>query len=147
MQYEHTQVGYVTGSVSLAALPLIYYAFTAANGELGAFGYTMLGVFGGFTILFSSLTVQVTDRELIFYFGPGFWERRFPIDKIERVEAVRNSALFGWGIRYTHHGWLYNVSGLGAIEITVRGEEQLRIGTDEPERLRQTIKRASTAAP
>ncbi len=145
MRYKHTQIGYVTGGVTLAALLLIYYAFMAEDGELGAFGIGMLGAFGVLAVLFSSLTVTVTDRELLFYFGPGFWTRRFPLDDISSVDVVRNSPLYGWGIRYTHHGWLYNVSGLDAVEVTVRGQEQLRIGTDEPEALKRALEKACTA--
>jgi len=110
--YKHTQPGYVTGCALLAALPLIYVAFMVEDGELGLFGDPMLGASGVLVVLFSSLTVEVTGEELRFYFGPGFWTWHSPLDGIIRVEVVRNSALHGWGIRYTHHGWLYNVSGL-----------------------------------
>jgi hypothetical protein len=82
MRYEHTQVGYVTGGALLAALPLIYYAFMVEDGELGAFGSAMLGAFGVLAALFSSLTVKVTDQELVFYFGPGFWTWRVALDGI-----------------------------------------------------------------
>jgi len=109
------------------------------DGELGLFAYTMLGGFGVLAVLFSSLTVTVTDQELVFYFGPGFWTRRFALDDIVSAEVVRNSALYGWGIRYTPHGWLYNVSGLRAVEVTIRGEGQIRIGTDELEALKQAL--------
>jgi hypothetical protein len=146
MQYRHTQTGYVAGGVMLAALPLIYYAFMVEDGELGVFGYAVLGAFGILAILFSSLTVKVDNEELVFYFGPGFWTRRFALDDIIGVEVVRNSALYGWGIRYTHHGWLYNVSGLWAVELTIRGEGQIRIGTDEPETLKRAVETARTAA-
>ena len=142
MRYKHTQVGYVTGGLTLAALPLIYYAFMVEDGELGVFGSAMLGGFGVLAILFSSLTVRVTEEELMFYFGPGFWTRRFALDDVVSVGVVRNPPLYGWGIRYTHHGWLYNVSGLRAAVMTIRGEEQLRIGTDEPEALKQAVERA-----
>jgi hypothetical protein len=145
MPYRHTQIGYVTGGVGVVVTA--WLAVLAWRGALGWTGLLTLAVIGTATILFSSLNVIVTDDELRFYFGPGFWERRFDVDTIERVETVRNSALSGWGIRYTHHGWLYNVSGLGAVEITVRGEEQLRIGTDEPDRLKQALERAGAAAP
>jgi hypothetical protein len=147
MRYEHTQVGYVTGGALLAVLPLIYYAFMVENGELGVFGSAMLGGFGVLAVLFSSLTVKVTDQELLFYFGPGFWTRRVALDDILRVEVVRNSALYGWGIRYTRHGWLYNVSGLQAVEVRIRGEGQIRIGTDEPDKLKQAIERARNPSP
>ena len=139
MRYKHTQVGYVTGGLTLAALPLLYYAFMVEDGELGLLAYTMLGGFGVLAVLFSSLTVTVTDQELVFYFGPGFWTRRFALDDIVSAEVVRNSALYGWGIRYTPHGWLYNVSGLRAVQLTIRGEGQIRIGTDEPEALKQAL--------
>jgi hypothetical protein len=147
MRYKHTQVGYVTGGVLLAALPLIYYAFMVEDGELGEYGAAMLGAFGILAVLFSSLTVQVTDRELVFYFGPGFWTRRFALHDIISVKVVRNSPLYGWGIRYTHHGWLYNVSGLGAVELTIRGEGQIRIGTDEPEALKRVLDEVRAPSP
>ncbi|MFB6271699.1 MAG: hypothetical protein ABEL51_02270 [Salinibacter sp.] len=147
MRYEHTQVGYVTGGLALAVLPFIYYAFMVEDGEIGVFAYAMLGAFGVLAVLFSSLTVKVTDRELLFYFGPGFWTRRFALEDIISVEVVRNSALYGWGIRYTHHGWLYNVSGLDAVEVTVRRQEQLRIGTDEPEALKRAVEAAQEPTP
>ncbi|ABC45906.1 hypothetical protein GGQ02_002688 [Salinibacter ruber] len=139
MRYKHTQVGYVTGGLTLAALPLLYYAFMVEDGELGLLAYTMLGGFGVLAVLFSSLTVTVTDQELVFYFGPGFWTRRFALNDIVSAEVVRNSALHGWGIRYTRHGWLYNVSGLRAVQLNIRGEGQIRIGTDEPEALKQAL--------
>ena len=147
MRYEHTHVGYVLGGALLAGLPLIYYAFMAENGELGMFGYAMLGAVGILAVLFSSLTVKVDDEELVFYFGPGFWTRRFALDDIISVEVVRNSPFYGWGIRYTHHGWLYNVSGLWAVELTIRGEGQIRIGTDEPETLKRAIEAAQAPSP
>jgi len=141
MRYKHTQPGYVTGGTILLTLPLIYYAFTADQGTLGLFGSVVLGAFVVLAVLFSSLTVIVDEDELRFYFGPGFWTRRFALDDIERAEVVRNSALSGWGIRYTHHGWLYNVSGLRAVELTIRGEGQIRIGTDEPGTLKRALER------
>ena len=147
MRYKHTQVGYVTGGVLLAALPVIYYAFMVKDGELGEYGAAMLGAFGILAVLFSSLTVQVTDRKLVFYFGPGFWTRRFALHDIISVKVVRNSPLYGWGIRYTHHGWLYNVSGLRAVELTIRGEGQIRIGTDEPEALKRVLDEERVPSP
>lgn len=144
--YEHTQIGYVTGGALIAALPVIYYSFMAEEGEVGTAGSIMLGLFGTLAVCFSTLTVKVTRDELVFYFGPGFWTKRFPLDDILSAEVVRNSVLHGWGIRRTFHGWLYNVSGLRAVELEIQGEGQIRIGTDEPERLKQTLEWATVAA-
>ena len=142
--YKHTQIGYVTGGVTLGILPFLYYGLTADDGTLGASDLAFLGLLGGLGVLFS--TVTITRDELMFYFGPGFWTKRFPLDDIISAEVVRNSPLHGWGIRYTFHGWLYNVSGLHAVELEIQGEGQIRIGTDEPEALRQALEDATVPA-
>lgn len=145
--YKHTQIGYVTGGVSALATALVYYAFDAENaGETGWIGTAAAGGCALATVLFSSLTVVVDDEELRFYFGPGFWRRHFPLVKIRSAEVVRNSPLVGWGIRYTGSGWLYNVSGLDAVELDVEGEGTVRIGTDEPGRLKASLDEARAAA-
>ena len=84
------------------------------------------------TWLFGSLTVEVTDEELKHCFGPGFWKKSYQLQDIESATQVRNSWIFGWGIRITPHGWLYNVSGLDAIQIQLRSGRKFRIGTDDP---------------
>ena len=38
------------------------------------------------------------------------------------------------------NGWLFNVSGLQAVEIFLRSGKKYRIGTDEPERLVEAIR-------
>ncbi len=144
--YQHTQIGYVTGGVMAVTLPAVYFAHTAEYGKLGTSGVVILGLLGTLGVLFSTLTVKVTRDALIFYFGPGFWTKRFPLEDIISVEAVRNSPLYGWGIRWTFHGWLYNVSGLQAVELEIQGEGQIRIGTDEPERLKQALETAMMPA-
>lgn len=136
--YKHTQIGYVTGGVGAIATAITYIA----NETLDWYDIAMVGGLGALTVLFSTLTVIVDEEELRFYFGPGFWTRHIPLDDIRRVEIVRNSALYGWGIRYTFHGWLYNVSGLRAVEIEVEGEGQIRVGTDEPEKLKAALEEA-----
>ncbi len=83
--------------------------------------------------LFSSLTISVDSEELQHYFGPGFWKKTYVLQDIESIEQVRNSWIFGWGIRLTPYGWLYNVSGLDAVEVQLRSGRKFRIGTDDPQ--------------
>lgn len=145
--YKHTQIGYVTGGAGAVATVLVYYAFGAEHaGEIGWIGTAAAGGCALVTVLFCSLTVVVDEEELRFYFGPGFWTRRFSLAKIRSAGVVRNSPLVGWGIRYTGSGWLYNVSGLDAVELDVEGEGSVRIGTDEPERLKEALDEARAAA-
>jgi hypothetical protein len=50
---------------------------------------------------------------------------------------------YGWGIHVTPHGWLYNVSGWKAVEITLCHGDRFCLGTDEPENLLKAIQEAS----
>jgi len=137
-EYKHTQVGYVTAGTMTAV------ALASAFVERDQRGWLRTLVAGGHAVgavLFASLTVIVEDDTLRFYFGPGFWERRIPLDDVQRAAPVRTSPIHGWGIHYTPHGWLYNVSGLDAVEIET-STETLRIGTDEPAQLRRSIEQA-----
>lgn len=140
--YNHTQVGYVTGTALALGTLIAYASFQVEEGTLGWMGLAIVSGLGIGAVLFSSLTVAIEDDVLRFYFGPGFWERRIPLSDIHNVRIVRNSAWDGWGIRSTTHGWLYNVSGLRAVELTVRDEGTLRIGTDEPEQLKDALDQA-----
>lgn len=142
LQYQNTQMGYVTGGSGLAALLIMYAGFRDDRDTLGPWGLALLGGFGLLTVLFSSLTVEVTDQVLRFYFGPGFWKRQFPLSDIRSVKTVRNAVYHGWGIRHTMLGWLYNVSGLRAVELEIEGEGTIRIGSDEPEQLKRALEDA-----
>jgi hypothetical protein len=141
IRYRHTQIGYVTVSAFAFALLITYFSFHAEEGALGWMGLAFIAGFVVGGVLFSTLTVKVGKEELCFYFGPGFWTRRIPLRDITSVQSVRNSVWHGWGIRYTPHGWLYNVSGLRAIEVTTE-DEVLRVGTDKPDELKQPLEDA-----
>ena len=90
--------------------------------------------------LFSSLTVEVGEGELRWYFGPGFWTYRLPLAEIRDVGIVRNRWWNGWGIRRAPGFRLYNVSGLDAVELHVGPNDVRRIGTDDPQGLAQALK-------
>ncbi len=83
-------------------------------------------------LLFSILTVEVDGEEVSVRFGVGLIRKRFPLSEIESHSAVRNPWYYGWGLRRTPIGWLYNVSGLEAVEITMKDGRKVRIGTDDP---------------
>ena len=91
---------------------------------------------------FSSLTVVVTNSMFQAHFTPGWPSKSVPLAHIASVRAVRNPWYYGWGIRWTPHGPLYNVSGLDAVEIRTRDGKAFRIGTDEPEKLQRVLENA-----
>ena len=145
--YQHTQPAILLRwifsiTIILTAIPL------PATGLLGWIGFTI-----GLEILvlyaFYSLTVVVDSRALWFWFGPGFWRKRFLLAEIESVREVKNSWLHGWGIRYFivlggTRGWLYNVSGFDAVEFKMKNGKYYRIGTNDPSGLAQAVRSEST---
>lgn len=72
-------------------------------------------------------------------FGIGLIKKRFDLKDIIKAYTVRNHWYYGWGIRIIPRGWLFNVSGLDAIEIVMSSGKRYRIGTDQPDELSQTI--------
>jgi hypothetical protein len=131
IRYEHTQRGTLTlvaMIIGFGATASVFYFNQTPERWIGlamAFGFAILAW------LFSSLTVAVNDREVRWYFGPGAWKYHLALADIEAVGVVRNSLLNGFGIRMRPGFRLYNVSGLDAVELRLRGGEIRRIGTDD----------------
>jgi len=93
-------------------------------------------------LLFHSLNVTVSTEWIIVRFGVGLIRKRFAVSDIEDVHIVQNCWYYGWGIKYTPHGWLFNVSGFDAVEIRLRSRRKYCIGTDEPKQLHAAIRNA-----
>ncbi len=136
--YRHTQIG--------TALIIIIGIIIAIIGGISyEDGFDSFAVFRGAILLavligFSSLTVEVKEDSLVCWFGPGLIRRTIDLSRIQEAKAVRNPWYSGWGIRLLPSGWLWNVSGLDAVELIFRNGKRFRIGTNEPERLIQVLK-------
>jgi hypothetical protein len=135
MQYEHTQHATLIKNImrTMILLCLIIAGVNQFVTPVALSLYGIILIFAVLTWLFGSLTIEVHVEELCHYFGPGFWKKTYLLSDIESVEQVRNSWIFGWGIRLTPHGWLYNVSGLDAVQVQLRSGRKFRIGTDDPQ--------------
>ena len=142
MVYQHTQTGLLTRRL-LRAISII----TAGSGLFVALRSTLRSipllassaiVFVCAT-LFDSLTVRVSHDLVEISFGIGIIRKQFDVGNIRRASVVKNKWYYGWGIRLTPHGWLYNVSGLYAVEILMDNGKQYRIGTDQPNELHNAI--------
>ena len=90
--------------------------------------------------LFWGLTVEVNKDVVRLYFGFGIIHRSILREHIAMVTQVRNRWWWGFGIRWTPHGWMWNISGLDAVELTYHNGKKFRIGTDEPEALLEALK-------
>lgn len=98
---------------------------------LAAVGMSVLLI----AFLFSRLHVEVTEQDLIVRFGPGWQAKKVPLEMIEEIDVVQYPWYYGWGIRLTPKGTLYNVSGTRAVHLRLGNGNQLLVGSDEPERL------------
>jgi len=86
-------------------------------------------------LLFNGLTVSVSQKDIIIKFGYGLIKKRIKKEDINHAKIVRNKVIYGWGIRLTPHGWLWNIQGLDAIELSLKNGKCFRIGTNQPKLL------------
>ena len=90
-------------------------------------------------MLFPTLTVVVERDRVRCFFGVGLIRRELRVSDIVAVSVVRNPWSYGWGLRLIPGGWLWNVSGLDAVELRLHDGKLFRIGTDEPNALHDAI--------
>lgn len=136
--YEHTQTAtLIVYALGVAALLTLALAIGVPDGRIVTVPVTF--VLAACLYMFRSLTVELTSDTLTISFGPGWVRRRFRVDDIRAAHVVRNRWYYGWGIHWTPHGWLFNVSGWDAVELGLKNNRTLRIGTDEPQQLAAAI--------
>ena len=96
--------------------------------------------------LFSKMIVIIDEEYLQVRFSYGVIRAKFKLSEIAVFKKVRNPWYYGLGIHYLGNGWIYNVSGLDAVEITMKNNKVHRIGTDEPDKLIETLRQVLGAA-
>jgi hypothetical protein len=144
-RYHHTQMGYVIlasigGAVLLIALLMPLYQFNWAAA-------IVLIILAICLVLFATLTVEIDQDSLRVRFGPGLIRKRFLLQDIESHQMVKNHWYYGWGIRRAPQGWLWNVSGLHAVELLLKNGKRFRIGTDDPEGLSEVLRQSLSFSP
>lgn len=91
-------------------------------------------------VTFCQLTIHVSSNAVSFKFGLGIWGKSYPMETISSCEVVKNSFYMGIGIKMIPNGWLYNVSGLSAIELKFKNKNSVvRIGTNKPDEVCEAI--------
>ncbi len=96
-------------------------------------------------IIFSKLTIKVDEETLQVRFGIGLIHKKVLLPEIVGCEPIRIRWWYGWGIHLTPYGWLYNVSGLHAVAITLRDGRRFALGTDDPQGRVDAIQRFRSA--
>jgi hypothetical protein len=137
MTYRHTQAG--TSTLLICVVCGGVGAALAWRAGQWPASVVLIAIMLAAAVLFSSLTVEVTDNEVSWYFGPGLWTYRLPLAAIQNVAVVRNHWWNGYGVRMAPGFRLYNVAGLDAVELRVGAKDVRRIGTDDPQGLAQAL--------
>ena len=151
--YSHTQVGWWL----IATLGIVCLALVAIfNGvEIGRqslpptdariIGWVVVVTLAITAVLLTSLTVRVTSDRVDWHFGPGVVHFSLPLAEITSVATTRTPLWAGIGIHWIFTGWVYNVSGRDAVELTKGDGSKAWIGTDEPALLAAAIESARAA--
>ena len=145
--YEHTQPGWMLRAL-LAGTALLMLVLSVAQPPHPASDRIVLwivtGVLGLATLALGSLTVRIDSTHLTLRFVFGWPARRVRLADIEGVQTVRAYHL---GIGWAPGLWSVAVSGFDAVELQLAGGRRLRIGTDEPRKLKAALERARVAPP
>ena len=94
------------------------------------------------TLLFYQLDTRIDNNYIYLRFGLGLIKKKIDLSEVKSVTKVRNKWWYGWGIRLTPEGWLWNIRGLDAVELRFEGDKRkFRIGTQHPEQLADAIRK------
>ena len=140
--YRRTQVGTVTVLAVGAAVVLI--VVLSAQTGWHPVAIAVLVILAAAMVLFCCLTIEIDRRQLRCFFGPGLIRRTIAVHEIVSAQPVRNRWYYGWGIRMTPTGWMFNVSGLDAVELSLASGARFRIGTDRPDEVVQALRTVTT---
>lgn len=141
LAYRHKQKSsFMLALLMALAIVMLVSALLPGMSLVLRFIFVALSVMmAGLAAIFSCLTVIVDQTHLRWHFGLGFWKKAVALSDIAAADVVRTKWWYGWGIRLTPRGWLYNVSGLDAVAVRLRSGKRFMIGTDEPAALHAAL--------
>jgi hypothetical protein len=143
-RYEHTQIGYLVVCVLFGAA--IFVAVTGIITPTNSGSLLISAVIEVIllisAIVFSKLTIKIDGETLKACFAMGLICKKVPLAEIGACEPIRIHWWYGWGIHLTPYGWLYNVSGLDAVAITLRNGRKFALDTDDRDGLVSAIQAA-----
>ncbi|MDK1289281.1 hypothetical protein [Pseudoalteromonas umbrosa] len=129
--YQKTQLAWAIWGILawLGIFVVIGLVLLGANVGVISFGVILLLV----AVAFYGLTIKVDtkNQQLSWWFGPKVAKKTILFDDIEEVRAVTNSFRHGVGIRISHDGWVYSVSGFKAVEVSMVDGTKYRLGTSD----------------
>jgi len=143
-RYDHRQVTWWM-RIAFVVVDAAVLAGLRATGADPAI-FTMAAVTAALVLavgwVFSSLRVVVDATAVRLAFGAGWPRKALPLAEVTSATPVRNRWWWGFGIRSTPQGWMWNVHGLDAVAVERGPGRPFRIGTDDPAGLTAAIRGA-----
>lgn len=144
--YQHTQFGRtlvsVLGVVGVLAGGISFAVSLYVDGGW-VIPALIIGIHVLLVVLFATLTIEVHEDRVEWWFALKLWTHSLTPDEIQSVDTTQTTFSDGWGIHFTKDGTLYNVSGYDAVVIEKRDGSKVLLGTDEPDVLRSALLRAA----
>jgi hypothetical protein len=142
-QYRHTQYGSLMFIVFLMTgilIAVVAPRILAEGRVLSAI--LMLGVYLFGLVMFYSLSVEISEEKLKFWFGIGVVRKIILLSEIRSTKEVKNPWYYFWGVKSIPGGWFYAIAPGTAVEIELRDGRIIQLGTNQPKKLNQAIETA-----
>ncbi|MCW5521011.1 hypothetical protein J1N09_14270 [Aureitalea sp. L0-47] len=145
MNYKKSQTGWLIVLLLGPILIMLYFAYANQWGDnpLPLTPYIIISAVLLFAIaLFYKLTIEVDRASVKVTYGIGLIRFKFTIDELLGTQLIRTPWYYGYGIRITPKGMLYNIQGSKAVEVKFlsKGKNKtVLIGSAEPEILQRVI--------
>lgn len=118
----------------------VFIVFTSDDGFGALFALSINALIA---ILFFSMTIELKDDLLTWYFGFGFWRKVVKVSDIVDTSFYQTKWYQGIGIRMLSDGWLYNASTGSAIKLSLSDGKQIYIGCKDTQGLARALRSAN----
>ena len=139
-KYKHTQYGVLMFIVFLITGILIAVVALAIIGDGRMFSAIFMVCAYLFGLgMFYSFTIEISEKQLKFWFGIGVVRKVFDLSEVQITKQVENPWYYFWGVKSIPGGWFYAIAPGPGVEIKLNNGRIVQLGTNQPKKLKQAI--------
>ncbi|MCF2856283.1 hypothetical protein L1286_02285 [Pseudoalteromonas sp. SMS1] len=137
--YHKTQLAWAIWGILAWLSTFVVMGVVLLGNNVGVLAFGIILLLVAFAFYGLTIKVDSTDKKLSWWFGPGLAKKTLNFDDIDEVKAVTNSFRHGIGMRISHDGWVYSVSGFKAVEVSMNDGTKYRLGTADQQGLLEAL--------
>jgi len=150
--YTHVQDGkfiraFLLGIAAVFLIPTVIIQFTSDDHTFVSIGLTIVPIMIIASVMFGSMTIEVTETEVRWRFALGQPSGRILRSDLREATLESPSLINGIGIHLTLRGWLWNVAVGPAVGLRKKSGGDVLLGTDDPDGLLAALRDAPAGAP